>query len=79
MSTMSASANAREDSDHDRRRAGDEPAALLETHRDGARVVARAEVFLLHPRQEQHLVVHRETEDDAEHDHRQGRVDRTRL
>src|SRR6266540_147555 len=41
-------------------------------------VVVRFQIFLLDPRQKQHLVVHRETKDRAEHDHRQGRVDRTR-
>src|SRR5204863_3634487 len=40
----------REDPDHDRRRAGDEATALLEAGGDSTRVIARPQIFLLHPR-----------------------------
>ena len=48
-----------EDADHDGGGTGDDPADLLEALGDGVAVVVRAVVLLLHPAEEQDLVVHR--------------------
>ena len=71
-------AEGEEDDDHDPRRAGDDPATPRQPFGHREQVVAGPLVDLLDPRQQHHLVVHREAEDDAEHQHRQGRVDRLR-
>ena len=42
------------------------------------RVVVRAVVLLPDPGEEEHLVVHREAEDDGEQHHRRPRLDRPR-
>ena len=52
---------------------------MLDRPRDhGFVVVAGRHVLLADPGQEEHLVVHREPEEDGEHDQRQERVDRHR-
>src|SRR5881296_534903 len=51
-------------------------AASLEPHGDGQRVVASLLVLLTDAREEQHAVVHRETERHAEHDQRGAALDR---
>ena len=66
------------DDDHDQRRRGHDPAAALEAARDGLGVVAGPVPGLLHPRQQEHLVVHRQPEQDAEQDHRQRGLDEAR-
>src|ERR1700680_103219 len=66
-----------EDAGHDRRGAGHEAAAALEAVGDRRAIVAGAMPRLLHSREQEHLVVHREAEDDAEQQHRDRRVKRT--
>ena len=60
----------REDDDHDERRAGDHPGRPRQALGDRGAVVVRASVGLLDARQEQDFVVHRQPEQDAEHDDR---------
>src|ERR1700681_1688372 len=55
-----------EDAGHDRRGAGHEAAAALEAVGDGRAFVAGTVPRLLHAREQEDLVVHREAEDDAE-------------
>ena len=62
-----------EDRDHDQRRAGDHAGRPGQAVGDGRRVVTRAPVRLLDARQEQDLVVHRQPDQDREHDDRVAR------
>src|SRR4051794_32722155 len=68
-----------EDADHDRRRRGDHPAGVGDAldHR-GAGVAGLLEVFL-HLGQQEHLVIHREAEEDREHQQRHEADDRDRV
>ena len=59
-----------EHGDHDQRGAGDHAGRLGQAVGDGRRVVAGPAVRLLDPRQEQHLVVHGQADQDREHDDR---------
>ena len=56
---------------------GDDAARPLEPGGDGLRVVAGAVVLLLDAGEQEHLVVHRQAERDAEHEdrHRRRRAD----
>ena len=63
------------DDDDDQRRRRDDAAAALHAARHRFAVVARPVVDLLHARQQEDLVVHRQPEQDAEQDHRQRRFD----
>ena len=67
-----------EHADHDQRRRGDHPGGARQAPDDGFVVVAGRHVLLTDPGQEEHLVVHREPEEDGEHDEREERVDRHR-
>ena len=64
-----------EDAGHDRRRTGDQAPAAFESVGDGRAVVAGANPRLLHSRKQEHLVVHGQPEDDAEEQHRDGRIE----
>ncbi len=75
ISTMSANANEAGHEDHDERRGGDDPAAPLHPAGDRLGVVAGPVPDLLHPRQQEDLVVHRQAEQDAEQDDRLGGLD----
>ena len=68
-----------EDGDHDRGAGGDDPGGLGQPVGDGERVVAGPVVLLLDPRQQEHLVVHGEAEQDREDPDRQLDRDRRRL
>src|SRR5262245_58000755 len=68
-----------EHADHDRGRGGDESRRFREAGRNRLRVVTRPVVFLLDAAEEEHLVVHRQTEDDREEHHRHPRLDRSFL
>ena len=74
MRTMSAKANEPRDDHDDQRRRGHDPAAPLEAAGDRLGVVAGLVPDLLHPRQQEHLVVHRQPEQHAEEDHGLGRL-----
>ncbi len=66
-----------EHDDHDRRGGGDDAGGGGEAVGDRAFVLSLgAVVLLLHPREQEHLVVHREPEHDREHHHRDERLDR---
>ena len=67
-----------EHADHDQRGRGDHPCGARQAAHHGFVVVAGGDVLLADPGQEEHLVVHREPEEDGEHDQRQERVDRHR-
>ena len=71
---------AKDDEHHgdEQRRGGDDPAGALEADGHRQLVVAGAVVLLLDAGQEEHLVVHRQPEGDAEHEDRGGGVDLTR-
>jgi len=56
-------------------RTGDNGVAVA----DGLAVVAPAVPLLVDTADEEHLVVHRQSEQDREHQHRQERLDRSRL
>jgi DNA-binding CsgD family transcriptional regulator/tetratricopeptide (TPR) repeat protein len=60
----------REHRGHDHRGGGDHPAAVPVAGHDGFPRIAGLEVRLTHPRDEEHLVVHRETEEDPDQEHR---------
>ncbi len=66
-------AERREDGDHDQSRAGDDAAGSREPIGHGPARVAGPPVRLLDTRQQQHLVVHRQAEDHAEHQDRDDR------
>ena len=61
---------------HDRGGGGDDARGGRQAVGDGLGVVAGAQVLLADPRQQEHLVVHREPEQDREHHDRQERLDR---
>ena len=63
------------DDDDDQRRGRHDPAAPLEAAGDRLLVVVGPVPDLLHPRQQEHLVVHRQPEQHAEQDHRLGGLD----
>ena len=65
-----------EDRDHDERRAGDHPRGRADTLDDRALGLAVLQVLLADPAEQEHLVVHRQTEQDREHQHRCQRHDR---
>src|SRR5712692_40233 len=69
-------AKSEEHRDHDQGGAGDEAAALLQARRHAGLVVARSPVLLLDAADQEHLVVHRHAEDDAEEDDRNAGIDR---
>ena len=68
-----------EHAEHDQRRGGDHTSGRSQAVGDGDGVVLRAVVLLLDPRQQEDLVVHRQTEDDGEQEHRHPRLDRPGL
>ena len=59
----------------EQRGGGDDAAGALQAEGDRVVVVAGAVVLLLDPREQEHLVVHRQPEGDAEHEDRHRRVD----
>src|SRR5215212_1665824 len=69
-------AEGEKDGGHDQGGAGDETARTLDAEGNGRTVVSRAFVLFLDAAEEHHLVVHGESEQDAEHDDRGGGVDR---
>ena len=56
----------------------DHPAGLGEADPDRTRVVPGVHPLLVHPADQEHLVVHRQAEQQRQHDHRQERLDRAR-
>ena len=78
MSTMSANANDPATTTTISAADGHDPAAALQAAGDGLAVVAGPVPDLLHPRQQEDLVVHRQPEQDAEQDHRLASSRRTR-
>ena len=73
-----ADARRGEGEEHDREQRGgrgDDAAGALEPDGDRLVVVAGAVVLLLDAGQQEHLVVHRQAEGDAEHQDRRGRVE----
>jgi hypothetical protein len=62
---------AEEDGDHDQRCCGDEPSGRGQARHDAATGVAGAQPLLPHPREQEHLVVHRQPERHGEHQDRQ--------
>src|SRR5215207_8508422 len=67
-----------EHGDHDQRGGGDHARGSGEPLGHGAPRVAARQVLLAHAREQEHLVVHRQTEQDREHDHRYERRHRRR-
>ena len=64
---------------HDRRRRGDHPAGGSQAVAHRVVRVAAVLPLLVHAREQEHLVVHGQPEDDREQHHRQERLDRPRL
>src|ERR687891_71001 len=62
-----------EDNDHDRGGGGDHARGPGDPFDDGAVCLPVVQVLLAHAREQEHLVVHREAEQDREHDHRDRR------
>ena len=67
-----------EDADHDEGGAGDDPGGDLQRVRDRAPAVPGADPRLVHPGEQEDLVVHAQAEDDGEHHHRHVALDRHR-
>ena len=66
----------REHADHDERGAGDHPSRRTDALDHGTLRVEVLAVLLADPAHQEHLVVHREPEQDREHQHRRQRHDR---
>ena len=56
---------------HDDGGRGDRPGRVRDALRHRVVVVSRAQVLLAHPAEEEHLVVHGQSEEHGEHDDRQ--------
>ena len=65
--------------DHDDRRGRDDASRVLEAVRDRRLVVVAAVPLLADPREQEHLVVHRQPEEEREQEDRDPRVDLGRL
>ena len=76
---LTAEHERREHQEHDRRRRGDRAAGRGQAVGDRGAVVPAPMPLLVDAADQEHLVVHREPEQDREHDHRQERLDRPGL
>ena len=74
-----AGGEAAEDGDDDQRGAGDQPRGRADAEGDSTRGVTGLRVALLDPAQQEHLVVHREAEEDGEEEERHPRLDVSHL
>ena len=74
---LSAEGEGREDADHDERGGRDDPPGVGLAPVDRLGVAPGVQPLLVHARDEEHLVVHREAEEYCDHDHRKERLDRS--
>ena len=76
MSTLAHEHEREEDGDHDRRGGGDDAGGVGLADAHGRALSPVRDPFLVHPADQEHLVVHGQAEQDRAEHHRQERLDR---